>query len=731
MQGKIMKGVGGFYYIHPHNTVNTIYECKAKGAFRNQKIKPAVGDDVEIEIISEQDKTGNIVEILPRENLLIRPAVANVDQAVIVFALADPKPNYNLLDRFLIMMEQQGVDTLICFNKSDLVSGQEAKEICDIYAGAGYQVFLTVAKENVGVDAFREAIRGKTSVFAGPSGVGKSSMLNALHPQAQVQTGAVSEKIRRGKHTTRHSELIYIEEDTYIMDTPGFSSLVIEDLEPEDLKEYFREFECYNGRCKFNGCVHIHEPECFVKEALQAGTISQLRYDNYMQLYDELKNKYCLDNGRNAKNPILLFKYLLLKYLYNLSDNGVVERSRYDMSFKYFLELTPEEEVIHPSLLTKFRKQRLKDENILDLLINKSVELAINQGVLKSNTIIVDSTHTEARYHKTTQREMLKKASTSLKVALKDSDKDIYLPDEPEKRASLDEYNEYCHELLNTVQESPYSELPTIKEESSMLSEILDNQIDCYDQSIDPDARIGHKTVNSSFYGYKTHLAMTDERIITAATITSGEAFDGQELPVLVQKSKAAGATVNEVIADTAYSTLENLKDAQSNDYKLISKLNPSIIKGTRSEDGFIFNKDADTMQCPAGHLAIKYRIDKRSNQKKNTRIKYFFDINKCHVCPYRNGCYKENAKTKTYSITIKSDYHKNQEAFQKTQYFKERFKTRYMIEAKNSELKNIHGYSRCDAAGLSNMQLQGAVFAVNLKRILKLKGEVCPNEKK
>ena len=389
-------------------------------------------------------------------------------------------------------------------------------------------------------------------------------------------------------------------------------------------------------------------------------------------IYDELKNKYCLDNGRNAKKPILLFKYLLLKYLYNLSDNGVVERSRYDMSFKYFLELTPEEEVIHPSLLTKFRKQRLKD-----------------------------------------------------------SDKDIYLPDEPEKRASLDEYNEYCHELLNTVQESPYSELPTIKEESSMLSEILDNQIDCYDQSIDPDARIGHKTVNSSFYGYKTHLAMTDERIITAATITSGEAFDGQELPVLVQKSKAAGATVNEVIADTAYSTLENLKDAQSNDYKLISKLNPSIIKGTRSEDGFIFNKDADTMQCPAGHLAIKYRIDKRSNQKKNTRIKYFFDINKCHVCPYRNGCYKENAKTKTYSITIKSDYHKNQEAFQKTQYFKKRFKTRYMIEAKNSELKNIHGYSRCDVAGLSNMQLQGAVsiFAVNLKRILKLKGEVCPNE--
>ena len=211
--------------------------------------------------------------------------------AVIVFALADPKPNYNLLDRFLIMMEQQGVDTLICFNKSDLVTEQAAQEICDIYADAGYRVFLTIAKKQTGIDAFREAIRGKTSVFAGPSGVGKSSMLNALHPQAQVQTGEVSEKIRRGKHTTRHSELIYIEEDTYIMDTPGFSSLMIDDMEPEDLKEYFREFERYNGHCKFNGCVHIHEPECLVKEALQAGTISQLRYDNYVQLYEEIKNK--------------------------------------------------------------------------------------------------------------------------------------------------------------------------------------------------------------------------------------------------------------------------------------------------------------------------------------------------------------------------------------------------------------------------------------------------------
>ena len=291
MRGKIIKGVGGFYYVHPHDISNNIFECKAKGIFRNQNIKPAVGDDVEIEIISKDDKTGNIVSICPRTNKLVRPAVANVDQAVILFALADPKPNYNLLDRFLIMMEQQDVDTIICFNKADLVEKAEAQTVCDIYRRAGYRVFLTVANKGEGIREFQEAIRGKTSVFAGPSGVGKSSMLNALDPDISVQTGVISEKIRRGKHTTRHSELIYIGEDTYIMDTPGFSSLYIEDIEPEELKVYFREFESYNGRCRFNGCVHMQEPDCLVKEGVSKGEISELRYDNYAQLYEELKNK--------------------------------------------------------------------------------------------------------------------------------------------------------------------------------------------------------------------------------------------------------------------------------------------------------------------------------------------------------------------------------------------------------------------------------------------------------
>ncbi len=296
MQGKIIKGVGGFYYIHLPD--NRIFECKAKGVFRNQNIKPTVGDNVLMDIIDEQALTGNIADILPRENSLIRPMVSNVDQAVIIFALSDPKPNFNLLDRFLIMMDRQDVKTIICFNKADLVSYEEADKLKSIYESCGYDVIITStysrealdSKED-GVEALKSLIKGKTTVFAGPSGVGKSSLLNALNPNANAQTGSISEKIKRGKHTTRHSELIWVGEDTYIMDTPGFSSLFVEEMECEDLKEYYSEFLKHQDSCRFNGCVHINEPDCGVKNALETGEISSLRYDNYKQLYQELKNK--------------------------------------------------------------------------------------------------------------------------------------------------------------------------------------------------------------------------------------------------------------------------------------------------------------------------------------------------------------------------------------------------------------------------------------------------------
>lgn len=292
MNGKIIKGVGGFYYIHLHD--NRIFECKAKGIFRNKNIKPAVGDNVEIDIIDEDNLKGNITSILERSNKLIRPAVANVDQAVIIFALSNPEPNYNLLDRFLIMMDRQDVKTILCLNKSDLMEDESAIKIKKIYEACGYDVIITSTyskEQNSGISELKQKLTGKTTVFAGPSGVGKSSLLNCLNPNACVQTGEISEKIKRGKHTTRHSELINISEDTYIMDTPGFSSLSIEDLEAEDIKVFYNEFADYSHGCRFNGCVHINEPDCNVKKAVESGEISTLRYNNYKQLFEELKAK--------------------------------------------------------------------------------------------------------------------------------------------------------------------------------------------------------------------------------------------------------------------------------------------------------------------------------------------------------------------------------------------------------------------------------------------------------
>ncbi|MCI8668351.1 MAG: ribosome small subunit-dependent GTPase A [Lachnospiraceae bacterium] len=289
MQGKIIKGIAGFYYVHIVHS--GIYECKAKGIFRNKKIKPLVGDDVDIEILDEENKLGNISNIFMRKNELIRPAVANIDQAIVVFAIADPMPNLNLLDRFLVMMERCDINTIICFNKVDLVKEDEVMKYKDIYVNAGYHVIFTSTMMNMGTgDVFR-LINGKTTAFAGPSGVGKSSLLNALMPEANSRTGEISEKIKRGKHTTRHTELFHLDENTYLMDTPGFSSLYTNDFEGEDLKWYFREFAEYNETCRFKGCVHINEPDCSVKQALAEEKISQVRYDNYCLLFDELKNR--------------------------------------------------------------------------------------------------------------------------------------------------------------------------------------------------------------------------------------------------------------------------------------------------------------------------------------------------------------------------------------------------------------------------------------------------------
>jgi transposase len=444
-------------------------------------------------------------------------------------------------------------------------------------------------------------------------------------------------------------------------------------------------------------------------------------------IYDELMNKYCHTNGRTAESPVRMFKYLLMKSIYDMSDVDLVERSRYDLSFKYFLEMSPEEEVINPSSLTKFRKLRLKDTDLLHLLIQKTVELAIEKGIIRSRSIIVDATHTLSRSNPYSALEALRERSKQLRKVIYKTVGEDFKAHLPQKNtsSSLDEEIEYAQSLKKCLSEhESVNALPAVKEKLNLLKETLEDTQESLVLSKDEDAKVGHKSADSSFFGYKTHIAMTEERIITAAIITSGEKGDGPELPELLAQSQANGLEVDAIIGDAAYSGKENLRLAKEQDIQIIARLNPSITQGFRTKEGqFDYNKDADRFVCPAGHLATRKAKQGKKNVGKNQVDTYYFDVEKCKVCPLREGCYKEGAKTKTYSVIIKSELHQDQIAFQESDYYKDKSKHRYKIEAKNSELKNRHGYDRAESYGIEAMQLQGAmaIFTVNLKRILKL----------
>lgn len=443
-------------------------------------------------------------------------------------------------------------------------------------------------------------------------------------------------------------------------------------------------------------------------------------------IYDELLNKYCLNNGRNAESPIRMFKYLLLKSIYTLSDVDVVERSRFDMSFKYFLEMAPEEDVINPSSLTKFRKLRLKDTDLLNLLIGKTVAIAIDKGIIKSKSIIVDATHTLSRSNPFSALEVLRERSKLLRKTVYQFDEE-FKSKMPSKNVENDLNKElaYCKELEKSIENEPsLSSIPAVKEKLNLLKETANDTGEQLVFSKDTDAKTGHKSADSPFFGYKTHLAMSEERIITAAVVTSGEKGDGPELPKLLKISQENGMDVEAIIGDAAYSGKENLKIARDQSIKIVAKLNPSITQGFRKDqDRFDYNKDADRFVCPAGHLATRKARQNKKNVGKNQVDVYYFDIEKCRLCPMREGCYKDGAKSKTYSVSIKSELHQDQMDFQESYYYREKSKQRYKIEAKNSELKNAHGYGKATSYGLENMQMQGAmaIFAVNLKRILKL----------
>lgn len=285
MRGRIVKGIAGFYYVC---CGDRIYECKAKGVFRKDNRKPLVGDWVEMDVLDQAEGLGNISALLPRASQLIRPAVANVDQALVIFAIAKPQPNFNLLDRFLVMMGQQGIPSIVCFNKLDIDEGVRAGEYRGIYEACSYRTLAVSAREGFGIEELKGLLAGHATAVAGPSGVGKSSIINCLQSDIVMETGEISLKIERGKHTTRHSELIAIGEDSYILDTPGFSSLGLFGLEKERLADFYPEFAAFEKDCRFGGCAHMGERDCGVKTAVEDGAVSRLRYENYRQLYEEL-----------------------------------------------------------------------------------------------------------------------------------------------------------------------------------------------------------------------------------------------------------------------------------------------------------------------------------------------------------------------------------------------------------------------------------------------------------
>lgn len=445
-------------------------------------------------------------------------------------------------------------------------------------------------------------------------------------------------------------------------------------------------------------------------------------------VYDELVNTYCLDNGRPAEGPITMFKYLLLKCIYDLSDRDLMDRAKYDLSFKFFLGLAPEDEVLHPTALTKFRTLRLKDINLLDLLINKTVEIALSHDLIDSRSLIVDATHTVSKYTVRKPQEVLHERAKNLRKSVYKVDESMksIFPDRNDKD-DLDAELVYCQELIETVEANEgLMNYPKIKEKVNILKENIEDDLNHLNSLGEDEAKIGYKSENHSFLGYKTHLAMTDERIITAATITTGEKSDGKELKNLVDKTENQGVIIEEIIGDAAYSGKDNIIMTQESNRHLIAKLNPIVSKGQRKEeDKFEFNKDSGMVVCPAGHQAIKKARTGKKNVKKNQLTTYYFDVEKCKLCPLKEHCYK-NTKTKTYSIRIKSEEHKRQLAFEESEYFKERSRSRYKIEAKNNELKNRHGYKKAHSTGLFGMNIQGAttIFVVNMKRIIKLKSE-------
>ena len=285
--GIIIKGISGFYYV---KCDDKIIECKARGIFRNINKSPMVGDKVEVEYCNEKTDEGIITKIHDRKNELVRPTVANTDQVIIVVAVISPEPNLLLIDKLLIACEQNNLDVCLCLNKIDLITNDDYKIIVNSYEMAGYKVIKTSCRTNEGINDLKDVLRDKISVFAGASGVGKSSLLNCINSNFKLKTGDISKKIKRGKHVTRHVELLELDNKTYVADTPGFTAIDLSNVKVEQLKTLYKEFKNYENMCAFSDCSHISEPDCAIIEAVNNKKISINRHNNYKSIYNRLNS---------------------------------------------------------------------------------------------------------------------------------------------------------------------------------------------------------------------------------------------------------------------------------------------------------------------------------------------------------------------------------------------------------------------------------------------------------
>ena len=443
-------------------------------------------------------------------------------------------------------------------------------------------------------------------------------------------------------------------------------------------------------------------------------------------VFDELKDKYSMKTGRKAIDPIMMFKYLLLKILYPCSDRDLINRAMYDMSFKYFLGLMPEDDVIDPSSLTKFRTLRLKDSELLDLLLGKTVNLAIEQGVIDMGTVIVDATHTHSKYNTYSSIDALRERVIELTKELSTKKVEVDIEKLKSQKDLVSMMND-CRSLIDKIRaEHPVlSNYPGIREKLNFLDEGIKDSEKRHEVSKDKDARKGYKSAKRSFIGYKTHLGITTNRIIVSATVTTGEAGDGPQLPALIEQARGNGVIVDTVVGDGAYGSEKNIKLSRKEDaeFALVAAVNASIMR--ERKDGFFVNKDAEMLVCPEGELSVRRRETKNDKRHYYT---YVFDKQKCELCFNKDCCnaYRQKARPTSYpriTMEIPKKLHQEQLEFSQTDEYKNHMKHRYKIEAKNAELKNRMGYDKADSYGLKNMEMQSALtlFACNIKRIMRL----------